>query len=527
MSVNSYCVKLVGLVFVLLAPFVLSAQEDTFLNGLVLDETDRSPVVFATVRIKNQALGVITNSDGSFRLPDRFRELGDSIIISSLGYKTKAVIISDWKIEKTEMILLEPEIEVLDEVVVSAKRERLNAREIVARALQSISKNYPTFPHSYIGYYRDYQFANEEYVNLNEAIVQFYDQGFDQGDYETTETRILELKRNMSFPRDSAASAPYNYQSGSKTIPKAFIENYSGNELIILRIHDAIRNHKIPTYSFVNKLSEDFLKNHKFFRKGLLPYNDDFVYKISFRKWGPDTSVQGEIYISATDFGILKMDYRVFLVEKVGSRKKDHYYFNQRLNENPLYSILVEYDKKERYYLNYLSFQNHFEVTPPPEFVPKSLTIDKRKRVFIMEFSTPANEREATRIGNYNLSYYGQKIKIESITLGADGREVVLKPKKSLQQDRTIAMIEEDDYENGNFEIKFGKIKDVHGNQINKSVPAGVEQFREFFVQQIVQSPDSLINDQLMVKNQPLFAGQPIIQDNSIEKYWMNTPLKK
>ena len=88
-------------------------------------------------------------------------------------------------------------------------------------------------------------------------------------------------------------------------------------------------------------------------------------------------------------------------------------------------------------------------------------------------------------------------------------------------------MIEEDDYENGNFEIKFGKIKDVHGNQINKSVTAGVEQFREFFVQQIVQSPDSLINDQLMVKNQPLFAGQPIIQDSSIEKYWMNTPLKK
>ncbi len=523
MSVNSYCAKLVGLVLLLLVPFIQSAQEDRFLNGLVLDETDNSPVIFATVRIKNHALGVITNSDGSFRLPERFRELGDSIIISSLGYKTKAVIISDWEKEKTKMILLRPEIEILDEVVVSAKRQRLNAREIVVRALQSISKNYPSFLHSYIGYYRDYQYMGDTYVNLNEAIVQFYDQGFDQVDYETTEARILKLKRNMSFPRDSAASAPYNYQSGSKTIPKAFIEGYSGNELIILRIHDAIRNHDIAAFSYVDKLSEDFLKNHQFYRKGLLKFKDDVVYRISIQKADPDTMVKGDIYISATDFGILKMDYEVYLVET------KHNGIRTQRKELPLYSILVEYDQRKdgQYYLNYLSFRNYFELTPPPLFHAKSMTVDKQKNVFILAFSTQPEMKAALKPRNYTLNYYGKKIKIESVNIGADDHKIVLEPKDSWEQDRILALIDEDDYNQKNLEIKFGRIKDISGNLINESSKKKVEQFREFFVQQIVQSPDSLINDQLMFKNKPLFAGQPIIQDPSIENYWMNTPLKK
>lgn len=47
----------------------LYAQDFDFLRGKVLDKETGEPVVFATVRIKDQAKGVITNMDGSFRLP--------------------------------------------------------------------------------------------------------------------------------------------------------------------------------------------------------------------------------------------------------------------------------------------------------------------------------------------------------------------------------------------------------------------------------------------------------------------------
>ena len=282
------------LLLLLLTSYIIRGQENEFFNGRILDVTDQSPVAFATIRVVNQNLGVISNEDGSFRWPGELHSYGVSLEVSSLGYKAKTIRITDFDPNQIGIIYLEPSIEELDEVVVTAKRKILNARQIIGKALEKIPDNYPDQPFSYIGYYRDYQFSGDNYVNLNEALIQIYDQGFDKKDYETTKASILKLQINNEFPRDSAYSIPYDYSSNIKRIPNATIESYSGNELIILRLHDAIRNYNFPSFSFVDTMVEDFEENHQFKKKGVFDYQGDQIYRITIVRIDPETRVKGE-----------------------------------------------------------------------------------------------------------------------------------------------------------------------------------------------------------------------------------------
>ena len=505
-------------------PISLSAQDDEFHFGLILASEDRKPVAFATIRLKNYALGVISNEDGSFRLPTELESYGDSLVISSLGYRDQIVKISDFEKDKTRIILLDSAVEELDEVVVSADRRRLSVDRIITNALRNIPRNYPQSSYSYIGYYRDYQLIDEEYTNLNEAIIQIYDQGFPMVDNETTEARIIRLQKNMDFPRDSTSAVAYNYETNSKTIPEAFIEAYSGNELIILRIHDAVRNNQIPAFSYVDKFITDFKNNHQFTKEGLITYQGKQVYEIGINKYDRNIRVRGEIYISADDFAILKMDYRVYRVSTSSER------FKISSKETMLYGIVGEYSRSaelDKYVPNYLSFHNYFEVTPPPVFFAESLTWDKKKQAFIIDFSQPLEAKYIDRLNNFKLYFYDRRIKLASVAISKDGRKIQLVPKQTYRQYELLALIDEEEMKKNNFKVKFGNIKDVNGNLVNRSESIGGEQYREFFVQQLIPDAELPEPKQLMRKDQPIFGEQPQYEGELSKNYWMNTPLIK
>ena len=517
--------------YLLLALFIhvgLFGQEEEFYNGVILSSEDRKPVSFATVRVVNYALGVVSNEDGSFRLPAKLQSYGDSLEISSLGYRDKIIRISDLDRNQIVNILLDPAVEKLEEVVVSAEKRRLSAEDIVKNALQRIPYNYPTNPYSYIGYYRDYQLIEQNYTNLNEAIIQIYDKGFAESDYLSTEARILALQKNEDFPRNEDTSVPYDYNTKTKIIPNATLEGYFGNELLILRIHDAIRNHQIGSFSYVDVLTRDFLKNHLFSKRGIISYKGDNVYRINISKVDRIISVKGEIYISAYDFGILKMDYNVIQtgIPELGTGNQD-YGEEFRAREKLLYHIVVEYSRSDNYYLNYLSFNNYFEVNTPPTFYAKSLTWDKKNRVFMMEFSTPVSPKDVIRKSNIKIKFFGERILMDRVLVGSDGYKIQLKPKETAKQSEILALISKDKEAEKNFEVKFGRIKDINGNLINKSDVLEVEQYREYFVQQVEDKSKLPKADELMRKDQPIFGDQPVYDGELVQDFWMNTPLKK
>lgn len=95
----------------LLISITAFAQEQITVNGVVLDETD-TPLIGATIQVKNTQKGVITDFDGKFSVSTRGNA---TLVVSYIGYKNQEIKL---KGEKSLNIKLAPDNAMLDEVVV-------------------------------------------------------------------------------------------------------------------------------------------------------------------------------------------------------------------------------------------------------------------------------------------------------------------------------------------------------------------------------------------------------------------------
>ena len=259
--------KIVIILLMMVSPFSLLFGQETSIKGRIIDSETDLPVPFASIKIKAKMLGVVSNVNGDFQIPLEYRVESDSILVSCIGYVTKTIAFKDLQDSVQNLIKISPSIGSLAEVVVSSKKRRnLSASKVLNLAIKNLEFNYPQKPYSYIGYYRDYQLLDTNYINLNEAIVEVYDQGFSSYDLTETLIELYEFKPNTDFPMDSSTTKPYDnepakYGRGkNKYIPNAVLSPLGSSELSILRLHDAIRNYDRFSFSFVDVFINDFEK---------------------------------------------------------------------------------------------------------------------------------------------------------------------------------------------------------------------------------------------------------------------------
>ena len=389
-------------------------------------------------------------------------------------------------------------------------------------------------PFSTVGYYRDYQLDSLQYVNLNEAILEVFDEGFDAIDSITTKVKIFDYLKNKDFKRDTLALRSYNYQfkESRKVVDNAFLASYGGNEFTILRVHDALRNYKIDSYSFVHRLEADLLSKHSF-KKGFDTYlNDEPIYTVEFVKRLTGYSAHGTMYISKINFAIYKMEYVVYDRTKKlpnGSMNK------HESNNKPIFEITTEYrPENDKMYLNYISFHNTFQIWEAPKFVLDYTSVEIKLRGFKMSFSRPPYLKDALNEDNYILKYKGRKIAVKEIVLDSldkTGKTVFMYPKmypyKLDEMFRTLNTVTSKGPIDASFiSSKVKNMRDVDGNLINKWTSKDYDQFREFFVQEVKANVESPVDSLFMEKRRPIFKDQPIIKPDNFNDYWMNTPLQ-
>ena len=155
------------------------SQADNSLNGKIINSANSEPVPFATIKLKYKQLGVFANAEGDFRISQNPDFKTDSIIITCIGFKRSSLPYSALSDKRVNRIFLTQAIYGLGEVKIEASRRKLSSSAIIARAIRNIKENYPVKPFSYVSYYRDYQKDGNYYLNLNEAIIQTLDNGFD------------------------------------------------------------------------------------------------------------------------------------------------------------------------------------------------------------------------------------------------------------------------------------------------------------------------------------------------------------
>jgi hypothetical protein len=522
------------LLLLLVANSVLSQQRE-YIIGKLIDAKTQEPIVFASIRIKDRALGVISNVDGSFKIPLKYKEYGDIIEISSMGYRTKEILIQDFLAYELNNVRLQPATIELEEAVVTAKKKRkLTARQIVRRAIRSIPENYPVEPFSTVGYYRDYQLDGLQYVNLNEAILEVFDEGFDAMDSVTTKVKIFDYLENTDFKRDTLALQLYNYQLKEgrkvKVIDKAFLSSYGGNEFTILRVHDALRNYEVRSYSFVHRLKSDLLFEHKFKKEFDTYLDDEPLYTIRFEKLLLNYSAYGTMYISKRNFAIHKMEYTLYDLTK----KLPNGIMNKHKTDNQLiFEITTEYHpENDKMYLNYISFHNTFRLWDPPPFFLETTTIKIEENLFKTYYNQTPDLQAALNKDNYILKYKEKKIDLKKIELDVNDenrKTMILYPKmhpnKAEEMFRSLD-VGQDKVDSLLFSVKVSDIRDEKGNLINEWIPRDYNQFREFFVQEVKPNVKSPVGNLFMEKRKPIFKDQPIIIPDNFDDYWMNTPLQ-
>jgi hypothetical protein len=511
----------IALLFFISHPVIYSQQPD-YIRGKVIDSKTSGPIPFATIRLKNSQFGVISNAEGDFRILNNESFQSDSLIVSCIGFHRLSVVFSKLKISELNNLKLVPYVYSLKEVSVTARKRRLDPEMIIARALRNIKKNNPDIPFSYVSYYRDYQKDSINYLNLNEGIIQTLDKGFTCPS-DSNRYRLLDFKKNMDFL--SMNMTPYydlpetdHSDISFKRIPHAMVGDQYGNELFILLVHDAIRNFDKRSFSFVDTLSQSFIRNHRFstpvgiYDGSMLLYKIDFTAKRQIT--GDSIQIKGAIFIQPDDYSIHKLEYSVSYLD---SEKKN----------KEIYNIETEYghepEVNSRMCLKYISFNNSFTIPDasdnnffkvirvewkqaggPYGVLPPDMTI-------IAYFNRKIDPVSGRRMENYEMTIGKRTAKITRIKVDGPNLYITVRDDKFKRKELDSTR------------LSYGSLKDINGNILNKRRELEFRQFRELFVQEY-NKPLEFQNN-CFIQYVPLEQNCISISHNS-GRFWMNTPLK-
>ncbi|MCC2546096.1 carboxypeptidase-like regulatory domain-containing protein [Hymenobacter sp. BT175] len=110
------------LFFALFAP-LLGLAQDLHISGRIVDQKTKEPIPFASINLREEQTGALTNEYGFFQLPMFDKNKEDSLIIMALGYQRKAILVKRNNPELEDLIIEVPKREfLLSEVKVEASK---------------------------------------------------------------------------------------------------------------------------------------------------------------------------------------------------------------------------------------------------------------------------------------------------------------------------------------------------------------------------------------------------------------------
>ncbi len=519
------------------------AQSEIYKKAKIIDAKTKEPVSFATIFLKKSNLGLYANEEGDFGISKKFSNISDTLLISTIGYKNKIVLISKLKKNQLNIIYLNSIVEQLNEVSITTfvnkrkkrRKKRIRSRSLIREAIKRIPENYPTQPFEFISYYRDYLKKKNKYYNMNEAIVQTIDSGFNSLHYKN-KFRLLDYSKNKNFPRETSLPELYdtiwqtpNYERPKKFIPYARLPNQGGNELFILLAHNPIRNYKTGSFSFIHKLSKDFLRNHSFKKpsfifkgdlrlckinfstrkeiidRGSIPNPEGFVsdrkshYIISDKTGKVETDavlIEGEIIINPKDYTIHKIKYTAIL-ESTNKR---------------IYGLDLEYgylqEDSNLMGLHYISFNNEFfGIDHNDEDYFKVVSTKRTSNSIIIRTNSTLDPNYSKNKNFFDVMFQQRKIKIKRIS--AEGKNIRLIFDKPHELNLPLS-------------INVRNVRDINGRVINQKKVVRYFQYRELFVQQFGEKVN--FTTKCYLKNKPL-SKNCISNSPDKDKFLMNSPL--
>lgn len=146
----------------------LAIKNQRSFRGIIKDAETQEPIQYSNIFYKNhQRIGTLSEPSGRFVLRKIEHSDKDTLVFNILGYETKYIPISSLKEHEIEVELHIQAYE-LDEVSIV---DNSYIKELLIKAVENISKNYPNQRHRLTGYFQETSITQGEYSHFLESYL--------------------------------------------------------------------------------------------------------------------------------------------------------------------------------------------------------------------------------------------------------------------------------------------------------------------------------------------------------------------
>lgn len=282
-------------------------QAQTKVRGIVQNKIDKEFIPFAAVSFKNTSIGTVTDYKGVFFIESKTNQ--DSLIISSLGYKTDTIVLKKGSFQEI-MIFMEPESYGIDEVVVLPGENP--AHRILNKIIKNKSLNNPEKFDSYS--FEQYTKLQADLNNFdprikNEKFMKDFAIVFDGIDTSSVTGKIyvpLVLFETLSdfyyqkFPRNKKEIIKAMKTSG---VQNTSASQFSGQMYVELNFYDNYMN--IFEKQFVSPISFNALMVYKYYLIDSTFIDNNWCYHITYKpKRKNEYTFSGDFWVADTSFAL-------------------------------------------------------------------------------------------------------------------------------------------------------------------------------------------------------------------------------
>ncbi len=368
-------------------PYILSSQN--LLEGKVIDDQSKESLSFAYVKLKDIAIGTVTDSDGRFQLNVPFQHNERAIVFSYVGYEDLLLSQEEFRTNKDGIFRLKPSTTTLQEVVITPKKLP-KPRALLKKVFKRLADNYAIKPILINGYYRETLKENGAHIKFNDAVCSYYSLPYSnkkykrkdyQSNFENPSGVIFSSFTYMGFELDL-----HRFHFHFQTLKEEAVNIHnarSSENLTKYRMNASIKGGPLSLFARNRvKYQDSFLGNKKFrdFTYILKEVQDDegnWLYQLDFhtkttkakldslehtllnRQWrhaNKHKLLKGKIYIDQNTYAIVKYECAVPNSLKgyfCGQEEMQIKHFDYKLDLNFK-------QKNGTYYLDYLRHENEF-----------------------------------------------------------------------------------------------------------------------------------------------------------------------
>ncbi|WP_418513896.1 carboxypeptidase-like regulatory domain-containing protein [Corallibacter sp.] len=369
------------LLIVVFSLYSFSTIAQTELKNKIVDFTSFLPIENASVYIQNTTIGTVSNSDGKFVLSVPQEYQNDTLVVSSIGYKSFKTPVKEF--DNSLEIILEEDVASLSEVLIVADNRPKTGNEIVLKAIEELPYNMPDSSYLQKGFVRHKERNKKEFKWLVESAITIYDSGFYSNTAKNLKINVDQVRKSYDL-RDVDSLLTYTsyLKNTSKISKRLSSKNLKRDTIKTTSLVKAIKWNDTRVNGLENlfkgKLNllrnvqntkalfgDDILERHQFKLDTVLVENDRKIYKIKIEE-GKDFvnldtkgifnngfKAEGWLYIYWDTFAVKKIEYELIAASDA-QKSRSKTLFDTYVNHKLTISYMEYQDKM---YPNYIYYE--------------------------------------------------------------------------------------------------------------------------------------------------------------------------